>query len=69
MDVRSAVELLEGEGIRLYCLALGGMDLTSPAGKMNMGAAVAEFEGDLLIERKNAGFSVITRLWCSGQAG
>jgi len=30
----------------LHCLALGGMDLTSPAGKMTMGviAAVAEFE-------------------------
>lgn len=59
MDVRSTVERLEGEGVRLYCLALGGMDLTSPAGKMNMGviSAVAEFERDLLIERTNAGLA------------
>ncbi|VVP43393.1 recombinase family protein [Pseudomonas fluorescens] len=48
---------MAGEGIRVYCLALGGMDLTNPAGKMTMGilAAVAEFERDLLIERPNAG--------------
>jgi hypothetical protein len=40
-------------GIRVHCLALGGVDLTSPAGKMTMGviAAVAQFERDLLIER------------------
>jgi len=49
MDIRSTVEKLPGEGIRLYGLALGGMDLTSPAGKMNMAviSAVAEFERDL----------------------
>lgn len=59
MDVRSTVERLAGEGIRIYCLALGEMDLTSPAGKMNMGviSAVAEFERDLLIERTNAGLA------------
>lgn len=57
MDLRSTVDRLAGEGIRVYCLALGGMDLTSAAGKMTMGvlAAVAEFERDLLIERTNAG--------------
>lgn len=57
MDVRGTVEALEGRGIRVYCLALGGMDLTSPAGKMTMGVigAVAEFERDLLIERTQAG--------------
>jgi len=39
-------------GVRMHCLALGGVDLTSPAGKMTMQviAAVAEFERDLLIE-------------------
>jgi putative DNA-invertase from lambdoid prophage Rac len=40
-------------------MALGGMDLTSPAGKMTMAAinAVAqfEFERDLLIERTQSG--------------
>lgn len=59
MDVRATVEQLQGMGVRVHCLALGGMDLTSPAGKMTMGviAAVAEFERDLLIERTNAGLS------------
>lgn len=59
MDVRATVELLEGRGVRVHCLALGGMDLTSPAGKMTMQviAAVAEFERDLLIERTQAGLS------------
>lgn len=57
MDLRATVERLEASGVRVHCLALGGMDLTSPAGKMTMGviAAVAEFERDLLIERTNAG--------------
>ncbi len=58
MDVRSTAELLEKENIRLYCLALGGVDSTSPAGKMTMGiiTAVAEFKCDLLIERTQSGF-------------
>lgn len=57
MDVRSTVERLAGTGVRIHCLALGGVDLTSPAGRMTMGviAAVAEFERDLLIERTQAG--------------
>lgn len=57
MDVRSTVEALTGMGVRVHCLALGGVDLTSPAGKMTMAviAAVAEFERDLLIERTHAG--------------
>jgi len=57
MDVRATVELLEGRGIRVHCLALGGVDLTSAAGKMTMAvlSAVAEFERDLLIERTQAG--------------
>lgn len=59
MDVRKTVEALEGMGVRVHCLALGGTDLTSPAGKLTMGviAAVAEFERDLLIERTQAGLS------------
>ena len=57
MDVRATVEALTGIGVRVHCLALGGVDLTSPAGKMTMGviAAVAEFERDLLIERTQSG--------------
>jgi len=57
IDVQSTVELLESKGIRVHCLALGGVDLTSAAGKMTMGvlAAVAQFERDLLIERTQAG--------------
>lgn len=57
MDVRATVEKLAEEGVRVHCLALGGVDLTSPAGKMTMGviAAVAEFERDLLIERTQSG--------------
>lgn len=59
MDVRATVEALSGVGVRVHCLALGGMDLTSPAGKMTMGviAAVAEFERDLLIERTQSGLA------------
>lgn len=57
MDVRATVEQLAGAGVRVHCLALGGVDLTSPAGKMTMQviAAVAEFERDLLIERTQSG--------------
>ena len=59
MDVRATVERLAQIGVRVHCLALGGVDLTSPAGKMTMGviAAVAEFERDLLIERTQAGLA------------
>jgi putative DNA-invertase from lambdoid prophage Rac len=59
MDVRSTVESLAAQGVRVHCLALGGADLTSAAGRMTMGviAAVAEFERDLLIERTQAGLN------------
>jgi len=59
MDVRATVERLAGEGVRVHCLALGGADLTSSAGKMIMGivSAMAEFERDLLVERTQAGLS------------
>ncbi|MDR6857873.1 DNA invertase Pin-like site-specific DNA recombinase [Variovorax guangxiensis] len=59
MDVRATVEALTGSGVRVHCLALGGVDLTSPAGKMTMGviAAVAEFERDLLVERTQSGLA------------
>jgi putative DNA-invertase from lambdoid prophage Rac len=57
MDVRSTVEMLSEKGVRVHCLALGGVDLTSAAGRMTMQVlnAVAEFERDLLIERTNSG--------------
>ena len=59
MDVRSTVERLTATGVRVHCLALGGSDLTSPAGKMIMTviAAMAEFERDLLIERTQSGLA------------
>ena len=59
MDVRATVEALTGMGVRVNCLALGNIDLTSPAGKMTMQVinAIAEFERDLLIERTQAGLS------------
>lgn len=57
MDVRSTVERLASSGVKVHCLALGGVDLCSAAGRMTMGviAAVAEFERDLLIERTQSG--------------
>ncbi|MFL9922622.1 recombinase family protein [Paraburkholderia fungorum] len=59
MDVRATVERLAADGVRVHCLALGGVDLTSAAGKMTMGVlnTVAEFERDLLIERTQAGIA------------
>lgn len=59
MDVRTTVEGLADLGVRVHCLALGGVDLTSAAGKMTMQviSAVAEFERDLLIERTQSGLT------------
>ena len=59
MDVRATVKKLDSEKVRVHCLALGGVDLTSAAGKMTMGviSVVAEFERDLLIERTQAGLA------------
>lgn len=59
MDVRSTIEELASVGVRVHCLALGGVDLTSSAGKMTMSviAAVAEFERDLLVERTQSGLA------------
>lgn len=67
MDVRATVEALALRGIRIHCLALGGVDLTSAAGRMTMQVlnAVAEFERDLLIERTQAG---IARARAEGKA-
>ncbi|EEX2877718.1 resolvase [Escherichia coli] len=59
MDIRKTVEQLATSDIRVHCLALGGVDLTSPAGKMTMQviSAVAEFERDLLLERTHSGIA------------
>ena len=59
MDVGSTVARLAGIGVRVHCLALGGVDLTSSTGKLTMNVinAVAEFERDLLIERTQAGLN------------
>ena len=59
MDVGSTVTRLAELGVRVHCLALGGVDLASSTGKLTMNVlnAVAEFERDLLIERTQAGLS------------
>ena len=46
MDVAATVGELATIGVRVHCLALGGVDLTSSTGKLTMGVinAVAEFE-------------------------
>ena len=57
IDVSLTIAKLAGLGIKVHCLALGGADLTSSAGKMTMGVinSVAQFERDLLIERTQSG--------------
>ena len=57
LDVNATVLRLADMGVKVHCLALGGVDLTSPAGAMTMQVinAVAQFERDLLIERTQAG--------------
>jgi len=59
IDVTLTVAKLEKMGIRVHCLALGGVDLTSSAGKMTMGVinTMAQFERDLLIERTQSGLA------------
>lgn len=57
IDVTTTVTKLAKMGVRVHCLALGGVDLTSSAGMMTMNVlnAVAQFERDLLIERTQSG--------------
>ncbi|KQY32966.1 resolvase [Caulobacter sp. Root1455] len=59
MDVAGTVSKLAEIGVRVHCLALGGVDLASSTGKLTMNVinAVAEFERDQLIERTQAGLS------------
>ena len=67
IDVSTTVSKLEKMGIKVHCLALGGVDLTSSAGKMTMGVinTVAQFERDLLIERTQSG---LTRAKSNGKS-
>jgi len=57
IDVRATIEKLAERKVRVHCLALGGLDLTSAPGKMTMQviSAIAEFELDLIKERTQAG--------------
>lgn len=57
MDVRKTVEQLTASGIRAHCVAQGGVNLTSPAGKMTMQviSTVAELEKDLLLRTTSHG--------------
>ena len=56
-DVGATIKALAKRRIEVIVLQLGKLDLTSPAGKLmlNMLAAVAEMERDLLVERTQAG--------------
>jgi putative DNA-invertase from lambdoid prophage Rac len=57
IDVQQTVERLQQTGVHLVCLQLGAVDLTSPAGRLQlqMMAAFAEFERALIAERMTAG--------------
>jgi putative DNA-invertase from lambdoid prophage Rac len=66
VDVVMTVNKLAAIGVKVHCLQLGGADLTSAAGRMTMNvlAAVAQFERDLLIERTQSG---LQRAWAEGK--
>lgn len=59
MDVEATFNDMEKRNIKVHCLALGDMDLTSASGKLyrKMLAAFAQFERDILIERTHAGLA------------
>ena len=59
IDVATTMAELDGLGVRVHCLQLGGINLTSSTGKLTMGVinAVAEFERDLIVERTQAGLA------------
>ncbi len=70
IDVSATVKMLAEIQVRVYCLALGGADLTSSAGKMTMNVldAVAQFERDLLIERTQSSLKrVKSEGWALGR--
>lgn len=59
LDVMATVRALADRSIRVIVHSLGGVDLSSPTGKLlvTMLAAVAEMERDLLIERTRSGIA------------
>lgn len=63
MDVGATVARVAGLGLRVHCLALGGVNLASSTGKLTMGVinAVAEFEHDLLRLEEGASVSALAR--------
>jgi len=58
-DVSATIKMLASRRVEVVVLQLGKLDLASPAGKlmMNMLAAVAEMERDLLVERTQSGLA------------
>jgi putative DNA-invertase from lambdoid prophage Rac len=66
VDVNTTVARLAEMGVKVHCLQINGTDLTSAAGQMTMNvlAAVAQFERDLLIERTQSG---LRRAWAEGK--
>lgn len=58
-DVGATIKTLAARKIEVIVLQLGKLDLASPAGQLmlNMLAAVAEMERDLLVERTQAGLA------------
>lgn len=58
-DVGATIKALAARHIEVIVLQLGKLDLGSPAGKLmlNMLAAVAEMERDLLVERTQSGLA------------
>ncbi len=59
IDVSLTVAELAEIPVRVHCLALGGLDLTSASGMLTMNVinAVAQFERDLLRERTQIGIA------------
>lgn len=58
-DVNATIKTMAKRKIEVIVLQLGKLDLTSSAGKLmlNMLAAIAEMERDLLVERTQAGLA------------
>jgi putative DNA-invertase from lambdoid prophage Rac len=58
-DIGATIKALAARRIEVIVLQLGKLDLTSAAGKLmlNMLAAVAEMERDLLVERTQSGLA------------
>ena len=57
MDVQATVAMLAEIPVKVHCLAIQGVDLTSPGGAFTMHVlnAVAQLERDLILERTQSG--------------